>query len=109
MLLSGGNCCENASRGAIKKSACAQKRCAEIVPNLKALLVRTVMDLEQDANTRIARKPINGHEFLRLLEVLQSCAQAPLPIARPGYTRPVPSPELPSVELSTRTRSASVV
>ena len=65
--------------------------------------------LEQDANTRIARKPINGHEFLRLLEVLQSCAQAPLPIARPGYTRPVPSPELSSVELSTRTRSASVV
>ena len=53
---------------------------AEVGPDLKALLVTgdtssAVKDLEHDANTRIASKPINADEFLRLLELLQSCAQ----------------------------------
>ena len=65
---------------------------AEVSPDLKALLVTgdtssAVKDLEHDANTRIASKPINADEFLRLLEVLQSSAQTPR-VTQPSYRPP---------------------
>ncbi|MGO9994392.1 MAG: ATP-binding protein [Steroidobacteraceae bacterium] len=64
----------------------------EIGPDLKALLVTgdtssAVKDLEHDANTRIASKPINADDFLRLLEVLRSCAQTPC-VSQPFYRPP---------------------
>ena len=65
---------------------------AEVSPDLKALLVTgdtssAVKDLEHDANTRIASKPINADEFLRLLEVLQGSAQTPR-VIQPSYRPP---------------------
>jgi len=65
---------------------------AEVSPDLKALLVTgdtssAVKHLEHDANTRIASKPINADEFLRLLEVLQSSAQTPR-VTQPSYHPP---------------------
>jgi two-component system, sensor histidine kinase len=65
---------------------------AEVGPDLKALLVTgdtssAVKDLEHDANTRIASKPINADEFLRLLEVLQNSAQTPR-VTQPSYPPP---------------------
>ena len=64
----------------------------EIGPDLKALLVTgdtssAVKHLEHDANTRIASKPINADDFLRLLEVLRSCAQSPC-VTQPFYRQP---------------------
>jgi len=54
---------------------------AEIGPDLRALLITgdtssAVKQLEHDANTLIASKPIEADEFLRLLDVLQRDAQA---------------------------------
>jgi two-component system, sensor histidine kinase len=64
----------------------------EIGADLKALLVTgdtssAVKDLAHDANTRIASKPINADDFLRLLEALRSCAQTPC-ISEPFFSRP---------------------
>lgn len=54
---------------------------AEIGSDLRALLITgdtssAVKQLEHDANTRIASKPIQADEFLRLLDVLQRGARA---------------------------------
>jgi two-component system, sensor histidine kinase len=65
---------------------------AEVSPDLKALLISgdtssAVKEHAHDANTRIASKPINADEFLRLLEVLQSSVQ-PLRVTQPSSNQP---------------------
>ena len=71
----------------------------EIGPDLKALLVTgdtssAVKDLEHDANTRIASKPINADDFLRLLEVLRVRANSVRYSALLSSTPRIPSSNL---------------